>query len=140
MSVRDNGEITAPMKAPGPKTKLNIVLGAQWGDEGKGKLVDILATNADLVCRCQVRTRGILIACAVPQNPASFMQIFVWMLSRYTKSYQTGIKELTSLFLAFMFCFRCRSTFWFFLWFEASQFVEEMTDLPFRHENFVRTL
>lgn len=57
MSVRDNGEITAPMKAPGPKTKLNIVLGAQWGDEGKGKLVDILATNADLVCRCQVRTR-----------------------------------------------------------------------------------
>merc|ERR1712050_335097 len=30
-----------------------VVLGAQWGDEGKGKLVDLLAIDADLVCRCQ---------------------------------------------------------------------------------------
>lgn len=30
---------------------VTLVLGAQWGDEGKGKLVDILATSADLVCR-----------------------------------------------------------------------------------------
>ncbi|KAI9353601.1 Adenylosuccinate synthetase [Obelidium mucronatum] len=29
----------------------NVVLGAQWGDEGKGKLVDVLAQTADLVCR-----------------------------------------------------------------------------------------
>ncbi|KAJ3100391.1 phosphoribosylaminoimidazole carboxylase ade2 [Physocladia obscura] len=28
-----------------------IVLGAQWGDEGKGKLVDVLAQKADLCCR-----------------------------------------------------------------------------------------
>ena len=33
---------------------MTVVLGAQWGDEGKGKLVDILSTDADLVCRCQV--------------------------------------------------------------------------------------
>jgi len=26
-------------------------LGAQWGDEGKGKLSDILAAEADLCCR-----------------------------------------------------------------------------------------
>mmetsp|Transcript_4699 Transcript_4699/g.12043 ORF Transcript_4699/g.12043 Transcript_4699/m.12043 type:complete len:477 (-) Transcript_4699:238-1668(-) len=32
---------------------VSVVLGAQWGDEGKGKLVDILAQDADLVCRCQ---------------------------------------------------------------------------------------
>ena len=32
-----------------------VVLGGQWGDEGKGKLVDILAQDADVVCRCQVR-------------------------------------------------------------------------------------
>lgn len=38
-----------------PKTKITVVLGTQWGDEGKGKLVDILATTADLVCRCQVK-------------------------------------------------------------------------------------
>ncbi|RMD41098.1 hypothetical protein DV735_g4046, partial [Chaetothyriales sp. CBS 134920] len=30
---------------------VTIVLGSQWGDEGKGKLVDILAGSADLVCR-----------------------------------------------------------------------------------------
>lgn len=34
--------------------KATVVLGAQWGDEGKGKLVDLLATSADVVCRCAV--------------------------------------------------------------------------------------
>ncbi|KAJ3199742.1 hypothetical protein HDU83_003637 [Entophlyctis luteolus] len=29
----------------------SVVLGAQWGDEGKGKLVDVLAQSADLCCR-----------------------------------------------------------------------------------------
>lgn len=36
-------------------SKVTVVLGAQWGDEGKGKVVDMLATDADIVCRCQVR-------------------------------------------------------------------------------------
>ena len=31
--------------------RVMVVLGAQWGDEGKGKLVDVLAGRADLVCR-----------------------------------------------------------------------------------------
>jgi adenylosuccinate synthase len=30
-----------------------VVIGAQWGDEGKGKLVDVLAANADLIVRFQ---------------------------------------------------------------------------------------
>lgn len=30
-----------------------IVLGAQWGDEGKGKITDYLAEQADMVVRCQ---------------------------------------------------------------------------------------
>eukprot|EP00795_Rhopilema_esculentum_P003104 gene3104-1397_t len=30
-----------------------IIIGAQWGDEGKGKIVDLLAEDADLVCRGQ---------------------------------------------------------------------------------------
>uniref|UniRef100_A0A671NV84 Adenylosuccinate synthetase n=1 Tax=Sinocyclocheilus anshuiensis TaxID=1608454 RepID=A0A671NV84_9TELE len=33
--------------------KVAVVLGAQWGDEGKGKVVDLLATESDVVCRCQ---------------------------------------------------------------------------------------
>jgi adenylosuccinate synthase len=30
---------------------VTAVLGAQWGDEGKGKLVDILAADADICAR-----------------------------------------------------------------------------------------
>ena len=37
-----------------PNNKVKVVLGAQWGDEGKGKLVDLLAEHADVVARCQV--------------------------------------------------------------------------------------
>ncbi|ORX83559.1 Adenylosuccinate synthetase [Basidiobolus meristosporus CBS 931.73] len=33
--------------------KVTVVLGAQWGDEGKGKLVDLLAADIDLCARCQ---------------------------------------------------------------------------------------
>ncbi|KAH8381237.1 hypothetical protein KR093_000305 [Drosophila rubida] len=35
------------------KSKVDVVLGAQWGDEGKGKVVDMLASDVDIVCRCQ---------------------------------------------------------------------------------------
>ena len=32
---------------------VTVVVGAQWGDEGKGKLVDLLSTQADMVVRFQ---------------------------------------------------------------------------------------
>jgi len=35
------------------RTACLVVVGAQWGDEGKGKLVDVLAERADLVVRYQ---------------------------------------------------------------------------------------
>lgn len=31
-----------------------VVLGSQWGDEGKGKLVDLISKNVEIVARCQV--------------------------------------------------------------------------------------
>ena len=34
---------------------LDIVLGTQWGDEGKGRVVDLLATGADYVDALQRR-------------------------------------------------------------------------------------
>eukprot|EP00210_Caulerpa_lentillifera_P000102 g98.t1 len=34
-------------------SQVSVVLGTQWGDEGKGKLVDILAQENDVVCRAQ---------------------------------------------------------------------------------------
>lgn len=35
----------------GLKSKFCVVLGAQWGDEGKGKLIDMLAGEYDVVAR-----------------------------------------------------------------------------------------
>ena len=32
---------------------VNVIIGAQWGDEGKGKLVDVLSENVDIVARYQ---------------------------------------------------------------------------------------
>ena len=30
-----------------------VIVGSQWGDEGKGKIVDVLAENVDIVARYQ---------------------------------------------------------------------------------------
>ena len=35
------------------KQKVNLLLGLQWGDEGKGKIVDVLAEQHDIVARFQ---------------------------------------------------------------------------------------
>jgi len=32
---------------------VDVILGLQWGDEGKGKIVDVLANQYDMVCRFQ---------------------------------------------------------------------------------------
>jgi len=51
-----NGSISTTNSITNGISKNNeviVVLGAQWGDEGKGKVVDMLAMTADVVCRCQ---------------------------------------------------------------------------------------
>ncbi|EFQ88088.1 hypothetical protein PTT_16160 [Pyrenophora teres f. teres 0-1] len=53
--------IENPPAAPSPPSLLSlvltmsvtVVLGAQWGDEGKGKLADILAHESQICCRAQ---------------------------------------------------------------------------------------
>jgi adenylosuccinate synthase len=35
------------------QTKVTVILGAHWSDESKGKVVDMLSADADIVCRCQ---------------------------------------------------------------------------------------
>ncbi|KAL4583907.1 hypothetical protein LXL04_008493 [Taraxacum kok-saghyz] len=47
------GEIPSRIGSLG---QVSGVLGCQWGDEGKGKLVDILAKHFDVVARCQKST------------------------------------------------------------------------------------
>ncbi|UCF42161.1 MAG: adenylosuccinate synthetase, partial [Gemmatimonadota bacterium] len=37
----------------GPDRRCVVVVGVQWGDEGKGKVVDVLSERADLVIRYQ---------------------------------------------------------------------------------------
>jgi adenylosuccinate synthase len=34
-------------------TKVDVLLGLQWGDEGKGKIVDVLTPKYDIVARFQ---------------------------------------------------------------------------------------
>src|SRR6185436_3776501 len=42
------------MTTPAPlEPKTLVVVGAQWGDEGKGKIVDLLADRSDVVVRFQ---------------------------------------------------------------------------------------
>lgn len=53
---RESASLESPLRVPKePHNKVTVVLGAQWGDEGKGKVVDLLAMDADIVCRCQVQ-------------------------------------------------------------------------------------
>lgn len=57
-SSNKNGEVClSPRKRARveDEPKVTVICGAQWGDEGKGKVVDMLATEVDVVCRCQVR-------------------------------------------------------------------------------------
>lgn len=49
-----NGSGGSVRPRPPVGNRVTVVLGAQWGDEGKGKVVDLLAQDADMVCRCQV--------------------------------------------------------------------------------------
>ncbi|KAG9472230.1 hypothetical protein GDO78_020663 [Eleutherodactylus coqui] len=52
--MSNGGESAAvPVHPAQVPNRVTVVLGAQWGDEGKGKVVDLLAQDADIVCRCQ---------------------------------------------------------------------------------------
>jgi adenylosuccinate synthase len=33
--------------------RMDVLLGAQWGDEGKGKVVDVIAPEYDIIARFQ---------------------------------------------------------------------------------------
>jgi hypothetical protein len=56
------------MAAPRRKD-VAVVLGSQWGDEGKGKLVDILSADVDLCVRCQVRRQLIARGLGLVKQP-----------------------------------------------------------------------
>ena len=49
--VCNNGNISEKRQKMEVVNKVNVVVGAQFGDEGKGKVVDMLCQTADIVCR-----------------------------------------------------------------------------------------
>lgn len=54
-TVNEAPNLSHSNSASNPKeSQVKVVLGAQWGDEGKGKIVDLLSEGVDVVCRCQV--------------------------------------------------------------------------------------
>lgn len=54
-SLKPHSQVTASIRSfsqiSGYDQKVCMVLGGQWGDEGKGKLVDVLASKYDIVAR-----------------------------------------------------------------------------------------
>ena len=48
-----NPEVFAPLTGAFYFMANTILVGAQWGDEGKGKIIDVLTETADLVVRSQ---------------------------------------------------------------------------------------
>lgn len=58
------------------------VLGTQWGDEGKGKLVDILSQRFDIVARCQV--------CAPAMSRAALIAVVSYELLRSVRCASSG--------------------------------------------------
>ncbi|XP_007551276.1 adenylosuccinate synthetase isozyme 2 [Poecilia formosa] len=53
VEASDGNSSQRTLPRPPVGNRVTVVLGAQWGDEGKGKVVDLLAQDADMVCRCQ---------------------------------------------------------------------------------------
>lgn len=77
-------------------SKVTVVLGAQWGDEGKGKVVDMLATDVDIVCRCQVSEYCICILCTFVNNVTELK--LGWWLIRTASSHMFSVTRFSSGF------------------------------------------
>jgi adenylosuccinate synthase len=51
VATRERRQVHASAKTP--RDRCTVVVGCQWGDEGKGKIVDVLAEDVDIVARYQ---------------------------------------------------------------------------------------
>jgi adenylosuccinate synthase len=75
---------------------VTVVLGAQWGDEGKGKLVDILSADVDVCARCAGgNNAGHTIV--VPIGPEKAMRTFAFHLLPSGKFLMQGFIDLNFL-------------------------------------------
>ena len=84
--------------------KVAVVLGTQWGDEGKGKLVDILAQKYEIVARAQVGKPSIRCLCCLTHWLAHptfagqahlYWQVTAEMVSLSLMPYRAGQMQAT---------------------------------------------
>ena len=80
---------------------VKIVVGAQWGDEGKGKIVDILSSDAEYVARYQGganagHTIKILGKQYYTRKPPVLLVMVWWLIpSHYWKKYIFWKKKIS---------------------------------------------
>ncbi len=52
-ATKGTAKVKAPAAPARSTARSRVVLGLQWGDEGKGKVIDLLAKESEVVVRCQ---------------------------------------------------------------------------------------
>lgn len=62
------------------QSQIVTVLGSQWGDEGKGKLVDVLAAESDVCCRFNGELVGLnfLFHCRPPNGDFRWIECWTY--------------------------------------------------------------
>ena len=57
---------------------VDVLVGTQWGDEGKGKLIDVLTKDVDMVVRFRAATTQVILSKSVTNAMSftSFLQEF----------------------------------------------------------------
>ena len=64
---------------------IDLLLGLQWGDEGKGKIVDVLTTNYDIIARFQGDQMQV-----TPSNLTVFLMFYTpFHLEYFTQPHST---------------------------------------------------
>jgi adenylosuccinate synthase len=77
-------------------TKVTVVLGAQWGDEGKGKLVDILSAEADICARYNGGSNAghTIVAPSGPENIKTSYSFHLLPSGRWRRRYESTLLKL----------------------------------------------
>lgn len=99
-------------------SQVSGVLGCQWGDEGKGKLVDILAQHFDVVARCQVYSLfshyyyALLCSSYMYVTCHTINLLIVWPFESLIMLHHQLSLSIASSFIIFYHCLQIGFSFW----------------------------
>ena len=111
----ENGCVPSKRTRTDDLNAVSVVLGAQWGDEGKGKIVDLLATSADVVCRCQVGVGLLFVgfgALSTPRYRYIYSAVLLCLYSEYCLPVLRWMLLTVLLIIRRPGCFRRRIPLW----------------------------